>query len=695
MNDSLILGFLVFYPFVGGLLAYLAGRKHEKCRNFIACFVALSELALMLYLVVKYGVSAQHAEEVHAFVECYIPYFCGFGLHFTLDGFRLIYGTIVAFMWAGATLLSGEYFKHHENTNRFYLFLLWTLGATMAVFLSADLYTTFIFFEIMSFTSYVWVAQEENGPSLSAAGTYLAVAVIGGLIMLMGVMTLSHELGTVMISELLTATAAYEGNKIWIYAARFCMFFGFAAKAGAFPLHIWLPKAHPVAPAPASALLSGILTKTGMYGILIVSCNLYLYDVSWSNFVLAIGVLTMFGGAMLAVFSIDLKRTLACSSMSQIGFILVGTGMMGLLGEHGQLAVHGTFLHMMNHSMIKLVLFLAAGVIYMNTHALDLNKIRGFGRKKPLLKVAFLIGALAIGGIPGFGGYISKTLIHESIVEYGAVGIMRFVEYIFLFSGGLTVAYMTKIFKAVFIEQNEDKELQAKYDAKRKYMNPASSIAIAVSAGVLLIWGLFPHQIMDKAAEFAQGFMNFHPHGEGHVVAYFSLVNLKGAIISIVIGALVYVFFISKVLIRKEDGKVTYVNVWPKWFDMENLIYRPVLLTILPTAGAIFCRILDSFVDTVVVLLRKTIYKDSPLPREYEVGNIFTIAVGKMKNAIQSLGNVTWRRKHPVYRDHVQEMAEWKEEFVESQRIIERSLSFGLLMFGIGLCITLFYIIVL
>ena len=695
MNDSLILGFLVFYPFVGGLLAYLVGRKNETCRNLIACFVVLSELALMLYLVVKYGMLAQQAEEAQAFVACYVPYVCGFGLHFTLDGFRLIYGTIVAFMWAGATLISGEYFQHHKNTNRFYLFLLWTLGATMAVFLSADLYTTFIFFEIMSFTSYVWVAQEENGPSLSAAGTYLAVAVIGGLVMLMGVMILSHELGTVMNSELLTATATYEGKKIWIYAARLCLFFGFAAKAGAFPLHIWLPKAYPVAPAPASALLSGILTKTGMYGILIVSCNLYLYDVSWSNFVLAIGVLTMFGGAVLAVFSIDLKRTLACSSMSQIGFILVGTGMMGLLGEHGQLAVHGTFLHMMNHSMIKLVLFLAAGVVYMNTHVLDLNKIRGFGRKKPLLKVAFLIGALAIGGIPGFGGYISKTLIHESIVEYGSVGIMRVVEYMFLFSGGLTVAYMTKIFKAVFIEQNEDPEVQANYDAKTKYMNPLSTIVIAVSAGALLIWGLFPHQIMDKAAVFAQGFLNFHPHGEGHVVAYFSLTNLKGAMISIVIGALVYVFFINKVLIRREDGKVTYVDAWPKWLDMEQLIYRPLLLSFLPTVGAIFSRILDSFVDAVVVLLRKTIYKDSPLPREYEVGNIFTIAVGNVKNMIQSLGNVTWNRKHPVYKDHVQEMAEWKEEFVESQRIIERSLSFGLWMFGIGLCITLFYIIVL
>lgn len=111
---------------------------------------------------------------------------------------------------------------------------------------------------------------------------------------------------------------------------------------------------------------------------------------------LSIGVLTMFGGALLAVFSVDLKRTLACSSMSQIGFILVGTGMMGMLGEHGQLAVHGTFLHMVNHSLIKLVLFMAAGVIYMNTHVLNLNEIRGFGRKKAMLKLAFLTGALAL-----------------------------------------------------------------------------------------------------------------------------------------------------------------------------------------------------------------------------------------------------------------------------------------------------------
>ncbi len=693
MNDGLILGMLVFYPFLGGLLAYLAGRKNERFRNVLADFIALSELAMMLYLMMKYGPFAVHTENAHTFTKLAIPEICGLGLHFTLDGFRVIYGSIVAFMWAGATLLSGEYFKHHKNTNRFYLFLLWTLGATMAVFLSADLFTTFIFFEVMSFTSYTWVAQEENKESLSAAATYLAVAVIGGLVMLMGLMILYHELGTVVIGELLKATELYEGNRTWIYVARVCLFFGFAAKAGAFPLHIWLPKAHPVAPAPASALLSGILTKTGMFGILVVSCNLFLYDISWSTFVLGIGVLTMFGGALLAVFSVDLKRTLACSSMSQIGFILVGTGMMGLLGEHGQLAVYGTFLHMMNHSLIKLVLFMAAGVVYMNTHALNLNDIRGFGRKKPVLKVAFLTGALAIGGIPGFGGYISKTLIHESIVEYGATGVMRFVEYVFLFSGGLTVAYMTKIGKAVFFEKNSNPDVQAEFDAKKNYMNPVSTAALAVSAGVLFVWGLFPHPLMERFAEAAQGFMNFHPHGEPHVVSYFNFTNLKGALISIGIGVLVYLLFICKVLVRKEDGTVTYVNLWPNWLDMENLIYRPILLQFLPLVGGIFSRVLDSLVDTLVILLRKTIYKDSPVPREYKIGDGFTRFVGNLLGLRQKLANRTWNRKNPTSKDYVGKVIVWEEEVLASQKIIERSLSFGLMLFCVGLSLTLIYII--
>ncbi len=708
MNQNPMLAVLVFYPFLGGLACYAVGRKNERRRDFLANFVAVSEFLFLAVLAASTGSAVASG----AAAVCTIPAVCGFGLNFTLDGFRLVYCLVAALMWMMSTLCSREYFLHHDHRNRYYLFLLLTLGATMGVFLSADLYTTFLFFEIMSFTSYVWVVQEETRPALRAADTYLAVAVLGGLVMLMGIFLVYHELGTLAMDELLPAARACPDKKL-LFIAGLCMLFGFGAKAGAFPLHIWLPKAHPVAPAPASALLSGILTKAGIFGILIISCNLFLYDAAWGALILAIGVLTMLGGAVLAVFSIDLKRTLACSSMSQIGFILVGIGMQCLLGEENALAVHGTLLHMVNHSLIKLVLFLAAGVIYMNTHSLDLNEIRGFGRNKPLLKAIFLIGALAIGGVPLFCGYISKTLLHESILEYGGGLVLRAVEYTFLFCGGLTVAYMTKLFAAIFLERNADPEVQRKFDRKQRYMDGQTRFALTGSAAVLLIWGLFPRSIMDRAAQLGQGLM--HLSSTGQPVAYFSLTNLAGSAVSVLIGALVYLLVVRRLLMKPGRGTVrAYVNLWPQWLDLEDRVYRPVLLRILPslcafpftlcarlrpiwfraipTICAVGCRVLDSFPDLVLVGLRKSIYRDSPLPYEPAEGNAVTLAVGKALNRLQRLRARIFRRQNPA-TDYVHVLAVKYTEFKENSMLIGRSLSFGLMLAGIGLCLMLIYLI--
>ncbi|MDO4633152.1 MAG: complex I subunit 5 family protein [Eubacteriales bacterium] len=712
----MILNFIVFFPFVGALLSWIAGRKDEKTRAYATDLIVGLEFLCTLILLCSAAMMASETGNPEIGYSSYIAGICGFGLHFTTDGFRVLYVTIGGLMWMMTGILCREYFLHHKNLARFYVFFLLTEGATMGVFLAADLYTMFIFFEIMSFISYVWVAQEENAPSLRAAETYLSVAVIGGLVMLMGIFLLYDRLGTLTISELHAAAAGVEDRTV-LYIAGGCLFFGFGAKAGAFPLHIWLPKAHPVAPAPASALLSGILTKTGIFGILAASCNIFLHDAAWGRAVLLIGVLTMFGGAMLAVFSIDLKRTLACSSMSQIGFILVGVGMQCLLGEENALAVRGTFLHMVNHSLIKLVLFMAAGAIYMKTHALDLNKIRGYGRKKPLLKVIFLIGALAIGGIPMFSGYISKTLLHESIVEYYHLthsGIIKLAECIFLFSGGLTVAYMTKLFIAIFVEKNEDIEQQSRFDTMKSYMNIESTFALLGSAVILLIWGLFPGRLMNRAAAFAQSFMHLEEAGEA--VHYFSLTNLKGGLISIAIGALVYVFFIRKVLMSKnEEGTYVYVNRWPAWLDLENLIYRPLLLNILPTLCElpyqallllkpivtkavpvivhVICRTLDSGIDWAVVGLRKSVYKDSPLPQELAEGTAFTKALGTIMNFFRDLLNATVRRSNPISRNYVHTLAIRHEEFRENNIIIARTISFGLFLAGVGFCLTMFYLL--
>ena len=665
-----------------------------------------------------------------------IPQLCGMGLNFTLDGFRIVYCLIAAFMWAMTGLFSLEYFSHYKNKKRYHIFSIITFLATEGVFLSADFYTMFIFFEIMSLASYTWVAYDEKKPSLRAADTYMAVAVIGGLVMLMGIFLMYSVTGTLNFEELEYAfldvymsSDAATVRKMW--AAGLCMLFGFFAKAGAFPLHIWLPKAHPVAPAPASALLSGILTKAGMFGVLILSLRVLLDNDIWGALILIVGVITMFVGAVLAIYSVDLKRTLACSSVSQIGFILVGVGVGNLLKEENAMAVRGALMHMANHSLIKLCLFMAAGVVYMNVHKLDLNDIRGFGRKKPLLMYIFLMGALGIGGMPLFNGYISKTLIHESIVEYTEVleyskvfsyftaSSMKTIEWIFLFSGGLTVAYMTKLFICLFIEKNEDDAIQEKFDSlKGKYMNKISAFALTLSATVLPILGMLPGKTLNVMGEMSSEFLH---SSELEAVHWFSITNIKGAIISITIGAIVYVLFVRVFLMSKyevnefgiesiEDavsGKLKedadklkskrYINRWNKYIDIENSIYRPVLTSFLPFVFGVICRFLDSLVDWSVVFLRRTIYKDSKLPQELDEGNIITHIVGTFLNKLQDIRNLTIGRKRGNqirFEDYEHKAAMTYERIDESVKIVTRSMSFGLIIFCIGLLLTVAYILI-
>ena len=690
---EIVIYLLVFMPMAGALVSYLIGRKSKKGRDFFVKFITILEFCQAIKLLVD----SSGCEGLLV----YVPEVCGMGLTFTVDGFRVLYAAIACFMWMCTSLFSEEYFAHYRNRNRYYLFQLLTLGATAGIFLSADLYTTFIFFEIMSISSYVWVAHDETAPSMRAAATYLAVAIIGGLTLLMGLFLLYTQTGTLLIGELYEACQGKD-----VYPACLCMLVGFGAKAGAFPLQIWLPKAHPVAPAPASALLSGILTKTGIFGVLVISCQILLHDPMWGAFILMIGLITMFLGALLAVFSIDFKRTLACSSVSQIGFILIGVGMQGLLGEHNEIAIRGTVLHMVNHSLFKLVLFMAAGVIYMNIHKLDLNDIRGFGRKKPLLKYIYLMGALGIGGIPLWSGYISKTLLHESMVEYihelegghilnslYSLQAMEVFEWIFLISGGMTIAYMTKLYVAVFVEKNKDAKVQEKYDGMKKYMNPLSACVLTACAALFPIMGCFPYMTMDKMADMSEGFMGWN-HA-GHSVDYFTWVNLKGSVISIIIGAVLYFGVVRLLLMKKNtDGSRDYVNRWWKYLDLEDYFYRPVLLVFIPKVCAAVCLVIDRLIDGIVVTLRKTIYKDSLIHKEMDEGNSITYALGSLFNKGEEVLNKTVWRSMPRMNDYKHRFALKYASFKENFVFIERSLSYGLILFCLGLCTVLIYLLV-
>ena len=680
---------LALFPIVCAPLAYMAGKKGKAIAAMVV-FTAIELAAILLTAMTGMGTVLE------------LPGAVGMGMRMSIDGFRGLYASIACVMWLVTSIFSRDYLKHDHAPGRYALFTLITQGATVGLFLSDSIYTAFLFFEVMSMASYPWVAHEEDHGAMRAAETYLYIAVIGGLVMLMGILMLPAGLAT-------ASFAALPGHDESLWLPACLILVGFGAKAGAFPIHIWLPKAHPVAPAPASSLLSGMLTKAGVFGMLVLTCRLMAGIDAFGNLIFTLGVITMFLGALLAIFSTNLKRTLACSSLSQIGFIMVGVGVQGLCHNGNGLAAFGTIQHMVNHSLFKLVLFLCAGVVAMNAHALSLNEVRGFGRKKPVLHFCYLMAMLGIAGIPGWSGYISKSLLHEGLLEYihelvhagHAAGFYQFSEIVFIISGGMTLCYMFKLYICLFWQKNPTR--QDEYDGMKQYMSKPSAIALALCACVIPVLGLMPHTFMTGIGRLAQPFFAAaDPH---HMpVPYFSAENLIGAAKSIAVGAVLYALQYFLVM-----SKGSYPEKWPKKLDLEDLLYRPLIRVLIVLGGAFAAladrlpdwmiaflngfgafmgRLFAGFGDGIVLFVRRLFLPRLHEKRPAPVGNRLTYGLGRMMDKLAAL-----LHNRPVSTHYESVLAALKDETTTEFKQVTRSISFGLFMFCAGLFATLIWLL--
>lgn len=589
---------MIIFPFLFSPISYYIGRKHKAAGQYLTVAVLAAELAQAVILTCSTG------------SLLILPGVCGLGLSFSATGLQVWLCILAGFLWLISGLFSLGYLKEDAKNHRYDMFLMLTEGAILGVFLSADLFTTLVFFEMMSFASYPLVIHRETKDALRAGASYLSYAVIGGMASLMGLFLLYQMLGTLSFSELTKAVAGYTGSPVQLYVAGAFALVTFAAKVCMFPLHTWLPGSYAEAPSPATALLSGIITKAGIFGIFGLTAKLFLWDTGWGNMLLVFGLATALVGGILALFHTNLKKTIAYSSMSQIGFILVGTAMTALCGEENGLAVWGSILHLTNHSLIKLILLLTAGVIVYHVGGLDYNVIRGFGRKKPALAFAFAVPALGVMSVPCFNGYISKTLIHEAMVEYiehleehgASAGYYHAAEWLFLIAGGLTVGYMLKLFFCIFIEKNEDARRQEEYDALNgRYMSKLWLILLDGCALIIPVLGLLPHRTMDVIARYTESFLGHGPEEEIH---YFSLTNLKGSAVSLVIGVLLYLLVV-RILVRTKEG---YKNRISPELSLEEKLYVPVIFKILPFVGAFAARFLGSLFEWFICLCNKVLF---------------------------------------------------------------------------------------
>ncbi|MEJ8553835.1 complex I subunit 5 family protein [Tepidibacter sp. Z1-5] len=589
---------MIILPLIGSLVGYIVGRKNERLRNLVIYIITGMELLLVIMM---YPIVSKQP------IEIFIPDIMGIGLYLKMDIMRYVFVFLTCFLWFLTTIYSTQYLIKHNHRNRYYAFFMLTLSSTIGIFISENILNLFTFFEMMAFTSYMLVIHDDDVYSHEAGRIYLGMSIASGMITLMGILLLFDYTNTLNISEISSVIDSIGSMK---YTIGFSLMIGFAVKACMFPLHVWLPKVYPASPTPATAVLSGILSKAGVYGIMIVSICIMKNDKLFCEVLLILSFMSMFVGGFLAIFQRNIKRILAYSSMSQIGYILMGVALIGLLGEHNEMAIYGSMYHIVNHGLFKVLLFMVAGIIYMILGELSINKIKGFGKHKNLLKGLFLIGMLGVIGMPGFNGFISKTMLHHALSEsfHGNKAIL--LEILFTICSSFTVAYLLKIFVAIFVEQNDEFKGQYKTKIKKRALIPM--IILSISIIYVAINPSFLINIMNKD----NLFFDIHLSGDFDM-KFYSIDNIKSSIITILLGAGIFMLFIRKYLLVEECGSRAYKNPSLNWVNIENDFYRPVCKLVYN----ILC-IAFSAVDTFVVKIVKNTDRKIKKFANIEMSNI-------------------------------------------------------------------------
>lgn len=467
--------------FLGAFLIVMFGNK-KAVRNIVAILAVSVSLACMIALVKPVMINGE-----------VISYWMGsrsmaggyaIGIALEVDALSLFFGLLIAVAVFVSGIYSLQYMSHDENVSQYYTLFLMLSGGVIGLVLTGDIFNMFIMVEILTFAAVALTAfRNKVYGALEAAFKYLVVGCIGSTCILVGIIMLYAQMHTLNFAQL---SALVPGNMTTSTKVAFALLYiGFSTKAFIVPFHPLAADAHGAAPASISVLISGVLTKSGLYGIIRLTYFLFQsMGLGTIQFLLVfVGSVSMFVCVTMALAQHDFKRLLAFHSISQIGYVLTAVGLSTALG------VSAGLFHAMNHTLFKGLLFLAAGAVLHQTGTTDLGKLGGLSKKMPHTTVLFLIGALSISGIPPFNGFASKWMIYQATyqkaVESGNIGFLL-VTVIALITSVLTLASFVKVSQSVFFGQ-----LPKEYENVTE-VPFGMRLAMGIFAVLCVFTGLFP-----------------------------------------------------------------------------------------------------------------------------------------------------------------------------------------------------------
>ena len=416
-------------------------------------------------------------------------------LYFHVDTMSKFFAVVVNVVWVLAGFYAFEYMKHEQEETRFFGFYVMVHGILHGLVFAGGMVTFYLFYELMTLLSVPLILHNRSKDAIKGGLKYLFYSLFGAYMVLFGLFFLNRFADSLAFLPGGTLNLdAVAGNETLMLVVSLSMIVGFSVKAGMFPLHAWLPTAHPVAPAPASAVMSGIIVKMGVLGMIRVVYYLIGADFirgTWVQTVwMSLALVTVFMGSMLAYREKVMKKRLAYSTVSQASYILFGLSLLQ------PAAMSGALLHIVFHAIIKSCLFLSAGAIIYKTHKTNVDDLRGIGKEMPVAIWCYTFAAAALIGIPPASGFISKWYLATGALNSGIEIFSWLGPVVLLTSALLTAGYLLPITVKGFLPGADFnyRELQ------KKEPNLTMLIPLLILAVLAVALGVFPNPLAEYIA---------------------------------------------------------------------------------------------------------------------------------------------------------------------------------------------------